>query len=133
MRTYNKVCSVCGKEYAYCTGCGFSEPSYKKMCCSESCRDIYRTLSAYNAQNINEKEAIKRLKNCDLSRLDKFTPNIKKEVQALLAKEIKEEPKPVVNVAPSVKEPEPKSGPQVKKDAPEFSHVAKALGGEMKK
>lgn len=124
MRTYNKVCSVCGKQYAYCTGCGFSEPSYKKMCCSESCRDIYRTLSAYNAEHIDAQEAIKRLKACDLSRLDKFTPNIKKEVQALLAKEIKEV-KPVVNTVPQEREQETKSGPQV--------NVAQALGGQMKK
>ena len=121
MRTYNKVCSVCGKEYDYCTGCGFSEPSYKKMCCSLSCRDIYRTLSAYNAGDINTQEAIKRIKNCDLSRLDQFTPNIKKEVQALLAKEARE----VKPAAPLPKEQETKSGPQV--------NVASALGGETKK
>ena len=126
----NKTCVVCGKQYTYCSGCGFQEPSYRKSMCSESCRDIYRTLSAYNMDKIDKEEAAARLRACNLSKLNEFKPNIKKEVQAILNAVPKKEaaqPEKESEAKPAVKQ-EPQK--EVKPALP--SNVVKAKNNALK-
>lgn len=89
---------------------------------------------------INDQEAIKKLKACDLSNLENFTEKIKKEVKDILAKEIKEEDKKEPEIkklvaAPTpVKQPLPAPKPNApKKENTAFKNVSDALGVEVKK
>lgn len=154
MKEQNKTCAVCGKTYTYCSGCGFQEPSYRRSVCSESCRDIYRTLSALNMNKITKEEAASKIRACDLTDLEHFKPNIKKEVQALLSsvpkKEaaltlIETEKKSTVspNEAPQPKKLEanpvkkdnwhPAPNSNQSKQNPAFKNAVKAMGIESKK
>ena len=128
----NKTCAVCGKQYTYCSGCGFQEPSYRRSMCSESCRDIYRILSAYNMNNLDKEQAAKKLRSCDLTRIEEFSPNIKKEVKAILAdvpaeKAVAPQPVEVVKKEPQ-KEVKPALPSNYNKNNSAYKNATQALG-----
>ena len=40
-----KTCKCCGKEFAYCPSCNYTEPAYKQFVCGEDCNTIWQALS----------------------------------------------------------------------------------------
>ena len=40
-----KTCKCCGKEFAYCPSCNYTDPAYKQFVCGEDCNTIWQALS----------------------------------------------------------------------------------------
>lgn len=81
----NKTCAVCHGEYLYCPNCKKDEnkPTWMFVFCSENCRDIYETTSAYGRKDITAKEAKNRLDKLDISKLDNFGESYKKVISEI--------------------------------------------------
>ena len=45
MAKVQKTCKCCGKQFAYCPSCNYTEPAYKQFVCGEDCNDIWQALS----------------------------------------------------------------------------------------
>jgi hypothetical protein len=80
-----RTCVVCGEQYEYCPSCyrDKKKPTWMISYHSESCKKIWETLSQMTVGFITKEEAATALANCDLSRLEKFNPVIKKQVKEL--------------------------------------------------
>lgn len=82
----NKKCILCGKTYTYCSRCEEFDhlPRWMEIYCSDNCRTIFNTLTEYNAKNITAKEAAEKIKDCDMSNVDRFhefNKNLVEEIQ----------------------------------------------------
>ena len=69
----NKTCKVCGEKYHYCFNqvCSEKQPSYMALFHDENCKTIFETLNKLYFAQITEKKAVRTLKRCDLSVLDR--------------------------------------------------------------
>lgn len=87
----NKVCILCGKRYSFCSRCEEFDhlPRWMAIYCSDNCKKIFDTISAYNMKLKTKKEAAKILKECDLSRKSEFKESCQKYIDEIL--DIKEE------------------------------------------
>lgn len=88
----NKVCILCGKRYSFCSRCEEFDhlPRWMAIYCSDNCKKIFDTISAYNMKLKTKEEAAKILKECDLSRKSEFKESCQKYIDEIL--DIKEEP-----------------------------------------
>ncbi len=82
----NKKCILCGKTYTYCSRCEEFDhlPRWMEIYCSDNCRTIFNALTEYNAKNITAKEAAEKIKDCDMSNVDRFhefNKNLVEEIQ----------------------------------------------------
>lgn len=87
----NKVCILCGKRYSFCSRCEEFDhlPRWMAIYCSDNCKKIFDTISAYNMKLKTKEEAAKILKECDLSRKSEFKESCQKYIDEIL--DIKEE------------------------------------------
>lgn len=87
----NKVCILCGERYSFCSRCEEFDhlPRWMAIYCSDNCKKIFDTISAYNMKLKTKKEAAKILKECDLSRKSEFKESCQKYIDEIL--DIKEE------------------------------------------
>lgn len=124
----NKKCCLCKEEYYYCSHCPGKSPAYMLTFCSENCREIYKNVAGYAAGDLSKEVASRELKKCDLSKVDKFTPNNKKLIKEILGEvtPAKTEVKPVVTKpvadvkpAPMAANPAQTVKPVVKPNTPE--------------
>lgn len=85
MAKTNRTCKVCGLKYYYCPACSATranpQPKWKINYCSEDCKNIFEIVVEYNCNTINSKEAFERLKDCDTTRFDGFTDDIKRVIE----------------------------------------------------
>jgi hypothetical protein len=67
-------CACCRKTYTFCPRCpqDAGKPYFYYTFCSENCKDIYNTLSAFTDKDITATEANERLNTLDLSRIEDF-------------------------------------------------------------
>lgn len=88
----NKVCILCGERYSFCSRCEEFDhlPRWMAIYCSDNCKKIFDTISAYNMKLKTKEEAAKILKECDLSRKSEFKESCQKYIDEIL--DIKEEP-----------------------------------------
>ncbi len=50
-----RKCVCCGKEYEYCPNCGKkSQPLWMVSFCSETCKDLFNLVSAYNINRVGK-------------------------------------------------------------------------------
>lgn len=94
-----RICKVCQASYQYCPVCD-EEPYWKMMFDDDNCRQIFNILQRHYLKEFNDTVAIAKLKECDLSQIDKFDPKLKQQLQDILAKEVKKpqfNKKPIVN------------------------------------
>lgn len=86
----NRTCKVCGEKYYYCFNhtCDDNQPSYMALFHDENCKTIFETLNKLYFKQLSTKDAVKILKSCDLSALEKETADmkIKEKVQSLVTK-----------------------------------------------
>lgn len=70
----NKTCILCGKVYSFCNRCEEFDhlPRWMAIYCSDNCRNIFSTLTEYNAGNITKEQAAVELSKCDLSDKEHF-------------------------------------------------------------
>ena len=49
-----RKCVCCGREYEFCPNCSkANEPAWKVSFCSETCKELFNVVSAYNAKRID--------------------------------------------------------------------------------
>lgn len=67
MKKTNRICLTCGKAYSYCPNCTEDElkPTWMALYDTENCREIFNTLTEYNAGLITAKVADERISKCD--------------------------------------------------------------------
>lgn len=67
MKKTNRICLTCGKAYSYCPNCTEDElkPTWMALYDTENCREIFNTLTEYNAGIITAKVADERISKCD--------------------------------------------------------------------
>ena len=65
----NIKCVLCKTEYEYCSGCRKHrlEPIWKKLYCSENCKNIFTALNDYSFKKATKEETKELLSKCDLS------------------------------------------------------------------
>ena len=71
MAITNRTCKVCGKEYRYCNTCRVKDPSWKILCDTEECLEVFEALSDYSL-NKNTNVVTKVLKKYNATTKDKY-------------------------------------------------------------
>lgn len=81
-----RTCCTCRKTYKYCPKCqeDKDKPYYHFLFCSENCKNIYDTLSAYEDGRITASEAKMQLDKSDLTRFDDFGESYKSSIAKIL-------------------------------------------------
>lgn len=81
-----RTCSCCLTQYEYCNRCekDKNKPQWYFAFCSENCKDIYKTISDYEDNQIDVGGAKEKLDKLDLSRLDRFGESYKKSVYKIM-------------------------------------------------
>jgi endogenous inhibitor of DNA gyrase (YacG/DUF329 family) len=78
----SRACALCRKAYSFCPRCpqDADKPTYFFTFCSENCKDIYHTTSAFENGTITADEAKAQLDKLDLSKLDSFGESYKSSI-----------------------------------------------------
>ena len=86
MNKKNRVCKVCGEEYSFCPTCSNvpATEKYRTMFCSKNCRDVFHVLSRYIVKDVNKYEAKEILSSLDLSRQNRFSEQIKADIDKIM-------------------------------------------------
>lgn len=89
----NATCSICGKDYHKCMSCKgkVSAEPWKMYCCSSEHYKIFQVIRGFNTGVYTKDEAKDRLKNLNLSDLNKLRDNIKKIVKEVMKEDKKVE------------------------------------------
>ena len=115
----NATCSICGKDYHKCMSCkgkASAEP-WKMYCCSSEHFKIFQVIRGFNTGLYTKDEAINKLKNIDLSDLNKLRDNIKK-----IIKDVMKEDKKIEKVVEPIAEDNAKDSKNhiVEQEAPSY-------------
>lgn len=87
----NRKCICCGEKYQYCPSCGndrLKETWYSAFC-SETCKDLWQTLSKYSMGFINKSQAIKLINTLPLKDKSKYVTCVQRDLGKLFEKEVK--------------------------------------------
>lgn len=92
MRTNNKTCIVCGEVYTYCPNCAqFAHlPKWKNIFHNENCKKLFETVSDFKQNEITIDEAKEKIKDVDLSYIDKVKKSISEGVDIIMKHNSKE-------------------------------------------
>ena len=84
---HGRICTVCGKEYAYCNNCSRynAEPRWKFLFCSENCMSIFEIVSKFNEGKLSARQAKNLLSGCDLKKAGKLDAGTKEGVEKIFA------------------------------------------------
>lgn len=75
-----RQCVCCGKEYEYCPNCAkVKQPQWKVTFCSESCKDLFNMVSAYNTHRISKAQMQSYIAEHGISG-KKYTPSVMKVI-----------------------------------------------------
>ena len=74
----NRTCICCGTNYRYCNRCAedAGKPSWLRNFHDENCRKIFYAVNDFNHGEITASDAVKILKDCDLSNKKNFKKSI---------------------------------------------------------
>lgn len=99
----NATCSICGKDYYACLSCRDSLKAnpWKIHTDTSEHYKVYQIIHGLSTRVYSKDEARTKLKNVDLSDIERFRPHIKEIVKDIL-KEDKPFEKPVEKVEPIV-------------------------------
>ena len=88
----NRKCLCCHDEYDFCPNCGTGRlaPAWKSAFCSESCKELWQTLSRFSMNFITKSEAKTVISGLDLQPIESYA----KCVQIDYAKVMADEKKP---------------------------------------
>jgi len=114
----NRKCIVCGKEYEFCRHCSdnaLAEDTWRTLYCDSNCKDIFEVLNQYGFSHIDAKETKQRLDKLDLSKLEEFREDLKRQIQKI--RKEADEIKPQPQIIPQTKPQEKKEKEIVKYDS----------------
>lgn len=82
----DRKCLICQKAYRFCGHCAneeHREDTWRTVFCSENCREIFDILSMQGNGHIESSEAKHKLENLDLSKLEGFRDDFKKQIESI--------------------------------------------------
>lgn len=104
----DRKCLICQKAYRFCGNCANEEnreDTWRNVFCSENCREIFNILSMQGNGHIESSEAKTKLAKLDLSKLEGFRDDFKKQIESINKSYVAvEQPKPQDN-APKFQKP----------------------------
>lgn len=90
-----RICLCCGKPYSYCPNCGGkSDPGMTTEFDSESCKEVFNAVSAYNMEIMDAngvKSVLKKYNITDFSKYKKSIVDVLKKVDGVKTETPKEE------------------------------------------
>lgn len=93
MGRFDKVCTLCGNEYEFCSHCSRFDnlPRFMSSFCSSNCNDLFNLCCDFEQGVINKEEAKEKLEKLDLSRRMYYKGSIANSVNKILGDDSKEE------------------------------------------
>lgn len=89
----NAKCAICGTPYHMCMSCGKDKGLvWKRFCDTPEHYKIYQVVHGYTTGLYTKTEAAKKLKNIDLSDIDKLRENIREILVGIMGNDKKVEP-----------------------------------------
>lgn len=92
MAIQNRKCYACQQSYSYCPNCSGSDklaPSWKAQFCSESCVQLWTTLTKYNMNLMNKPEAKEIISGLDLKPLDVYVACVQRDYEKVMTEDKK--------------------------------------------
>ena len=87
----SRKCTCCNEKYDYCPSCGNDrlKPSYFSVFCSESCKDLWTTLSKVSMGMLTKPEAVEIINSLSLKDKSEYVDCVQRDMEKVLKKEIK--------------------------------------------
>lgn len=92
MAKLNKQCLCCREKYSYCPSCSRVDalkPSWSSEFCSETCKDLWITLTRYNMGTHSKYEAKAIISALDLKPIDTYVDCVKRDYNKVMLDEKK--------------------------------------------
>ena len=111
----NRKCLCCHDEYDYCPNCGTGRlaPAWKSAFCSESCKELWQTLSRFSMNFITKSEAKAVISELNLQPIESYAKCVQRDYAKVMTEEKKSKRgkreeiniiDEVINIAPEVVE-----------------------------
>lgn len=100
-----RSCICCNEKYSYCPSCGSDrfKPTWHSTFCSETCKDLWETLSKYSMKFIEEDEARLIIQALPLKDKAQYVACVQRDMEKFLVKPSK--PKRTKKTEPKISEP----------------------------
>ena len=87
----NRKCLCCHDEYDYCPNCGTGRlaPAWKSAFCSESCKELWQTLSRFSMNFITKSEAKAVISELDLRSIELYAKCVQRDYAKVMTEEKK--------------------------------------------
>lgn len=88
----NHKCIACGTKYSYCPDCSRADalkPTWYNNFCSESCKDLWFTLTRYNMERLTKSEAKATILELDLKPIESYSQFVQRDYAKLMAEDKK--------------------------------------------
>ena len=97
-----KSCLCCDTKYDFCPNCGSGRraPAWKATFCSESCKDLWHTLSRFSMNFITKSEASEKIASLELKDASEYVACVQRDLSKVMAPE----PKKRKSKAPVIEE-----------------------------
>lgn len=86
MASRKRKCIICQKEYEWCNNCDNNvnkNETWRNLYCSKNCNNIFNILSQNAFGHIDDAKAKEMLKNVDISKIDTFREDFKKQIRKI--------------------------------------------------
>lgn len=87
----NRKCMCCQTEYDFCPNCGSGRlaPAWKAAFCSETCKELWQTLSRFSMNFITKSEAKSIISELDLEPIEHYVKCVQRDYAKVMAEEKK--------------------------------------------
>lgn len=88
----NRKCIACGTKYSYCPDCSRADAlksTWYSDFCSESCKDLWYTLTKYNMGRVTKDEAKSTILELDLKTIESYSQFVQLDYAKVMAEEKK--------------------------------------------
>ena len=87
----NRKCLCCNSEYDFCPNCGSGRlaPAWKAAFCSETCKELWQTLSRFSMNFITKSEAKSIISELDLDPIEFYVSCVKRDYNKVMAEDKK--------------------------------------------
>ena len=82
MAQLNRKCICCSTRYSYCPSCSRADalkPTWHSEFCSETCKELWLTLTRHNMGTLTKSEAKSIISNLDLKPIDIYVDCVKRD------------------------------------------------------
>ena len=88
----NRKCLSCSTKYSYCPSCSRADalkPSWYNEFCSESCKDLWLTLTRYNMNRLTKVEAKSVISGLELKPIESYAQCVQRDYTKVMTEEKK--------------------------------------------